>query len=78
MSVPQRLALHLEPGDVVGYEGQWRKVSRTHLQALSSGGLVRVLAWEGGGALRIPVGDWMLILPPGTQPAKSYPECSEP
>lgn len=73
MSVPQRLALHLQSGDIVGYEGRWRKVSRTHLQALTSGGLVRILVWEEGGVLRVPVGDWMLVLPPDIEPDPTYP-----
>jgi len=64
MSVPTRLAAIVRPGDVIGYEGQWRTVKAIQTVVLPMGGLAVVFAWEEGGADRFPAGDELLLALP--------------
>ena len=61
LSLTTKLAVLIRPGDVIGYEQQWRtvKVARTVLGPM--GGLAVVVTWEDGGSARFPAGDELLV-----------------
>ena len=64
MTSPTRLAALVRTGDVIGYEGQWRKVKAIKTVVLPSGGMAVLFAWEEGGTDRFPAGDELLLALP--------------
>ena len=61
LSLPTKLALLVGPGDVVGYERQWRTVKEARTVLGPMGGLAVVVTWEDGGSARFPAGDELLV-----------------
>lgn len=64
MTTPTRVAAIVRPGDVIGYEGQWRTVREIKTVVLPTGGLAVLFAWEEGGTDRFPAGDELLLALP--------------
>ncbi|GAB3006071.1 hypothetical protein GCM10023080_084650 [Streptomyces pseudoechinosporeus] len=56
----KRAAL-ITPGDVIGYEGEWRTVKEARTDMGPMGGLAVVVVWEEGGTARFPAGDELLL-----------------
>ncbi|KPI15167.1 hypothetical protein OK006_3040 [Actinobacteria bacterium OK006] len=61
LSVPTKRAALVVPGDVIGYEGQWRRVKTVKADRGPMGGLAVVVTWEEGGTARFPSGDELLL-----------------
>ncbi|WP_326650377.1 hypothetical protein [Streptomyces sp. NBC_01750] len=61
MTTPTKLAAIIKPGDVIGYEGEWRVAKAVRPVLLPMGGLAVVVAWEQGGSARFPAGDELLL-----------------
>lgn len=61
LSVPTKRAALITPGDVIGYEGEWRKVKTAKADRGPMGGLAIVVTWEEGGTARFPAGDELLL-----------------
>jgi hypothetical protein len=57
LSLPTKLAVLVGPGDVIGYEQQWRTVRAARTTRGPMGGLAVVITWEDGGSARFPAGD---------------------
>lgn len=64
LSVPTKRAALIAPGDVIGYEGEWRKVKTAKTDRGPMGGLAIVVVWEDGGTARFPAGDELLLSTP--------------
>ena len=58
---PMKLALSIQPGAIVGFDGFWRTVKSASLVSAAGGGLLAVLVWEEGGSARIPVGEYLMV-----------------
>ncbi|WP_371576812.1 hypothetical protein [Streptomyces sp. NBC_01314] len=56
----KRAAL-VTPGDVIGYEGEWRTVEEATTARGPMGGLAVVVTWKEGGTARFPAGDELLL-----------------
>lgn len=61
LSVPTKRAALIAPGDVIGYEGEWRTVKTAKADRGPMGGLAIVVTWEEGGTARFPAGDELLV-----------------
>lgn len=61
MSVPTKVAALLRRGDVIGYEGQWRRVRALKTQTGSMGEQSVIVAWEEGGFDKFPSEDDLLL-----------------
>ncbi len=61
LSVPTKRAALVTPGDVIGYEGEWRTVKEATTARGPMGGLAVVVTWEEGGSARFPAGDELLL-----------------
>ncbi|WP_319691861.1 hypothetical protein [Streptomyces europaeiscabiei] len=64
----------MDPGDHIGYEGQWRTVRTTKTDIGAMGGLFVVVTWEEGGTERFRAGDEVLVdtlAPPPTPPFRA-------
>lgn len=61
LSVPTKRAALVVPGDVIGYEGQRRRVKTVRADRGPMGGLAVVVTWEEGGTARFPTGDELLL-----------------
>ncbi len=61
LSLPTKCAALIGPGDVIGYDGQWRTVKEASTAQGPMGGLAVVVTWEEGGAARFPAGDELLL-----------------
>lgn len=61
LGVPTKRAALVVPGDVIGYEGQWRRVKTVKADRGPMGGLAVVVTWEEGGTARFPTGDELLL-----------------
>ncbi|WP_432094597.1 hypothetical protein [Streptomyces sp. bgisy100] len=59
--LPTKRAALIAPGDVIGYEGQWRTVGAVGTDRGPMGGLAVVVVWQEGGAARFPAGDELLL-----------------
>ncbi|MGW7332434.1 hypothetical protein ACWGIU_28320 [Streptomyces sp. NPDC054840] len=64
MSVPTKVAALVRRGDVIGYEGQWRRVQALRMETDSMGEPSVIVAWEGGGFDRFPAEDELLLQTP--------------
>ncbi|WP_411107242.1 hypothetical protein [Streptomyces sp. cmx-4-9] len=64
MSVPTKTAAHLKQGDVIGYEGQWRKVRALKAATDTLGEPLVVVAWEEGGIDSFSAADELLLEAP--------------
>ncbi|MCY0947057.1 hypothetical protein [Streptomyces antarcticus] len=64
MSAPTKAAALVSRGDVIGYEGQWRRVRALRMDTGSMGELSVVVAWEEGGFDRFPAEDDLLLRTP--------------
>ncbi|MDX2390964.1 hypothetical protein NJL88_13015 [Streptomyces sp. DK15] len=63
MSLPTKPANHLRRGDVIGYEGRWRRVRALTRQTDALEGEVVVVAWEEGDFDRFPTAAELLLGP---------------
>ncbi|MFG2972437.1 hypothetical protein ACGFYY_05450 [Streptomyces sp. NPDC048331] len=61
MSVPTKRAALLVRGDVIGYEGQWRRVRASTKESTALGGPSVIVAWEEGGFARFGADDMLLL-----------------
>lgn len=61
LGVPTKRAALVVPGDVIGYEGQWRRVKKVTAARGPMGGLAIVVTWEEDGTARFPSGDELLL-----------------
>lgn len=61
LSTPTKRAVLVTPGDVIGYEGEWRTVKAAKTDRGPMGGLAVVVTWEEGGTARFPAGDELLL-----------------
>lgn len=61
LDVPTKRAALITPGDVIGYEGEWRTVKEASTARGPMGGLAVVVTWEEGGTARFPAGDELLL-----------------
>ncbi|MBQ0825224.1 hypothetical protein J5Y05_01660 [Streptomyces sp. RG38] len=60
LGVPTKRAALVTPGDVIGYEGEWRTVKETSTARGPMGGPAVLVTWEEGGTARFPAGDELL------------------
>lgn len=60
-----KLAALLNPGDRIGYAGQWRTIKATRADIGAMGGLFVVVTWEEGGTERFRAGDELLLMRSG-------------
>ncbi|MGW7694208.1 hypothetical protein ACWGMA_36010 [Streptomyces asiaticus] len=67
MSHPTKRAALISPGDVIGYEGEWRTVKTARVGWGPMGGLAVVVTWEENGAARFPAGDEPLVRESGAE-----------
>lgn len=65
LSLPTKLALLVGPGDVIGYEQQWRTVKEARTVRGPMGGLAVLVTWEDGGSARFPACNELLVRLPG-------------
>ncbi|MFC9825210.1 hypothetical protein ACFWG6_29125 [Streptomyces erythrochromogenes] len=65
MSLPCKPAAVLRCGDVIGYEGKWRRVRTLTRQNDALEGETVVVAWEEGGFDRFPTEAELLLRPNG-------------
>ncbi|MFG3043615.1 hypothetical protein ACGFZR_01645 [Streptomyces sp. NPDC048241] len=65
MTTLTKVAALINPGDRIGYEGQWRTVEATRTDIGAMGGLFVVVTWEGGGTERFRAGDEVVLEQPG-------------
>ncbi|MHB9864438.1 hypothetical protein [Streptomyces sp. YIM S03343] len=63
LALPTKLAALVGPGDVIGYEEQWRTVKEATTALGPMGGLAVVITWAEGGTARFPAGDELLLRP---------------
>ncbi|KUL50584.1 hypothetical protein ADL28_25265 [Streptomyces violaceusniger] len=61
LSLPTKRAALISPGDVIGYDGEWRTVKEASTAQGPMGGLAVVVTWEEGGTARFPAGDELLL-----------------
>ncbi|MEU8431476.1 hypothetical protein AB0F18_00940 [Streptomyces sp. NPDC029216] len=66
MSVPTKPATRLNRGDVIGYEGRWRRVRALKTDTGTTGEASVIVAWEEGGFDRFGADDELLLGTPRT------------